>query len=133
MFVMLLTNPEKSTALKAAAQPPVVLTTTSGTPVGLSIAIPNGDRFVSSGEGEIHDDAYTTGTSLISGTLANMSATHSTIDAGDDDNTNTQIDAEEEGGGDEDVVFDEEFDDGDDLMPDDWTFPGFIALIFLVL
>ncbi len=63
-----------------------------------------------------------------------MSTTNrSTHDAGnDEDNTNPPTDAEEEGGGNEDkLVFNEEFDDGGDLMPDDWTFPGFIAFALL--
>ena len=122
MFVMLVTNPERSKALKTTTLPQVVSTTTTcASPVGVSIAIPNGDRF--SREGGIHDDASTTATSLISATT-NVSTTHSTFDP--------RTDAEEVGGGEEDeLMFNEEFDDGGDLMPDDWTFPGFIAFALL--
>ena len=129
MFVMLVTNPEKSKALKKATLP-VVSTTTLASPVGVLVAIPNGDHF-SGGERENHDDASTTATSLISATT-NMSTNNSTFDADDANNTNTPTNAEEEGdGNEEDAVFDEEFDDGGDLMPDDWTFPGFIAFALL--
>jgi hypothetical protein len=44
MFVMLVTNPEKSKALKAATLP-LVSTTSRASPLGVSIAIPNGDHF----------------------------------------------------------------------------------------
>jgi hypothetical protein len=119
MFVMLVTNPEKSKVLKAATLP-LVSTISRASPLSVSIAIPNGNHF-SEGERDIHDDASTTATSF-----------RSTLDVGDDDNTNPPTDAEEEGGGDEDEqVFNEEFDDGGDLMPDDWTFPGFIAFALL--
>lgn len=124
MFVMLVTNPERNKAMKTTTLPAVVSTTTTrASPVGVSIAIPDGDRL--SREGGIHDDASTTATSLISATT-NVSTTHSTFDP--------PIDAEEEGGGEEDELTfndDEEFDDGGDLMPDDWTFPGFIAFALL--
>ncbi len=107
---------------------PVVSTTSLATPVGVSIAILNGDHFRG-----IHNDASTTATSFISATTTNMSTTNrSTLDAGDDNNTNPPTDAEEEVGGNEDkLAFNKQFDDGGDLMPDDWTFPGFIAFALL--
>ncbi len=128
--MLCLSNPEKSKALKAAARPAVVLTITRASPVGVSIAIPNGDHF--SGEQGIHDDASTTATSLISATT-NMSTNTSTFDAGHDNYTNTPTNVEEkgDGGNKEEGVFDEEFDNGGDLMPDDWTFPGYIAFALL--
>ena len=108
-------------------------TITRASPVGVSIAIPNGDHF--SGKRGLYDDASSTVTCLIS-IATNVSSKISTFDAGNDNNTtNTPIhqsNVKEEGdGNEEEGVFDKEFDVGGDLMPDYWTFPGFIVFALL--
>ncbi len=129
IFVMLGSNSEKCKALKATTLQAVVLTITHALPVGVSIAIPNGNHF--SGERGIHDDTSTAATNLIRATT-NMSMNTSTFDAGNDNYINTPTHVEKEGDGNkEEGVFNKKFDDGGDLMPKDWTFPGFIAFALL--